>query len=132
MALQAPLKFVTSTGKAKASSVIWDSGCSVSMSHDKNDFVGELSPPPLYIKLTGLAKGLNIAGVGHVAWSVLDTKGMLRTIKLPAYYVPKSPVHLLSTTSFCQMLSPETTQMEAHQLTVTGVPGDFTQGSIAI
>ena len=132
MALQAPLKFATSTGKTKASSVIWDSGCSVSVSHDKNDFVGELSPPPLYIKLTGLAKGLNIAGVGHVAWSVLDTKGMLRTLKLPAYYVPKSPVRLLSTTSFCQTHSPETIQMEAHQLTVTGVPGDFTRGSIAI
>jgi Reverse transcriptase (RNA-dependent DNA polymerase)/GAG-pre-integrase domain len=133
MALQAPLKFATSMGNTeKVYKIIWDSGCSISVSHDKSDFVGELQPPPLYIKLTGLAKGLKIDGVGHVAWSVLDTKGMLRTLKLPAYYVPKSPVRLLSTTSFLQTHSPETIHMEEHQLTVSGVPGDFTRGSVTV
>jgi hypothetical protein len=43
-----------------------------------------------------------ITGRGHVAWSFLDTKGMLRTLKLPAYYVPASGMRLLSTTSLLQ------------------------------
>jgi hypothetical protein len=67
-----------------------------------------------------------------VAWSVLDSKGMLRVLKLPAYYVPQSPVRLLSTTSFLQTHGPETIHMEEHQLTVSGVPGDFTRGSVIV
>jgi hypothetical protein len=68
MALQAPIKFATAIGKEKVSKIISDStSCSISVSHNKNDFVGKLHPAPFYIKLTGLAKGLKIEGVGHVA-----------------------------------------------------------------
>jgi hypothetical protein len=77
MALQAPTKFLSSIGKEKVSKVIWDSGASVSISHCKSDFVGDLNPPPIFVKLKGLAKGLKIKGMGYMMWSVLDTRGML-------------------------------------------------------
>jgi hypothetical protein len=132
MALQAPIKFVSSIGKEQVSKVIWDLGASVSFSCCKSDFVGELNPPPIFVKLKGLAKGLKIKGMGYVMWAVLDMKGMLRMLKLPAYYVPKTPVHLLSTTSLLQTYEGETIHMEPHQLTLSGDPNDFTHGAVVV
>jgi hypothetical protein len=132
MALQAPTKFLSSIGKEKVSKVIWDSGASVSISHCKSDFVGDLNPPPIFVKLKGLAKGLKIEGMGYVMWAVLDTRGMLRMLKLPAYYVPKTPVRLLSTTSLLQTYGGETIHMEPHQLTLSGDPNDFTRGAVVV
>jgi hypothetical protein len=63
--------------------VIWDSGASISISPHVRDFVGELHPAPSWVHLKGLAKGLTIKGMGYVAWAVMDTKGMLRMLKLP-------------------------------------------------
>jgi hypothetical protein len=50
--------------------VIWDSGASQSITFDKRDFVGPIKSAPLGSKLSGMAKGLNIAGMGHVVWCV--------------------------------------------------------------
>ena len=103
MALQAPIKFQSAIGNEHVSKVIWDSGASISITHCNSDFIGEMGPAPMCVRLKGLAKGLKIQGMGHVMWAILDTHGMLRRLKLPAYYVPRSPVRLLSTTSFLQL-----------------------------
>jgi hypothetical protein len=42
---------------------------------------------------------VRIEGVGHVAWTFLDCRGMLWTLKLPAYYAPMAGVRLFSTLS---------------------------------
>jgi hypothetical protein len=132
MALQAPVKFASSLGKEQVSKVIWDSCASISISDCKSDFVGKMSPPPMFVKLKGLAKGLRIEGMGYVMWAALDTKCMLRMLKLPAYYVPKTPVRLLSTTSLLQTYTGETILLEPHQLTLSGDPNDFTRGSVIV
>ena len=46
--------------------------------------------------------GPRIRGVGHVAWSFDDNKGQLRTVKLPAMYVPEVKQRLLSTSCLLQ------------------------------
>lgn len=100
--------------------VIWDSGASLSITSHRSDFVGSLKQPDPRLRLQGLARGLQIAGVGHVAWSFVDTTGMLRTLKVPAYFVPKASVRLLSTSSLLQAYSDETISQDGTRLVLSG------------
>jgi hypothetical protein len=110
------------TEKQKLLKVTWDSGASVSISHDRADFVGLIDESPNE-RLSGLADGVAVAGRGHVAWSFLDTKGMLRTLKLPAYYVPASGMRLLSTTSLLQHYPNEFLMGDQRGLQLSGTFG---------
>ena len=89
MALQAPCCFRSAMGEEASFPILWDSGASISVSHDKDDFVGPLKKPGAISRLKGMAKGCNIEGVGHVMWAVHDSTGQLRLIKLLAYYAPR-------------------------------------------
>jgi hypothetical protein len=91
----------TETEKQKLLKVIWDSGASLLISHDRNDFVGPLDEAPM-AHLHGLADGVRIEGVSHVAWTFLDCRGMLRMLKWPAYYVPTAGIRLLSMSNLLQ------------------------------
>ena len=84
--------------------MIVDSGASVCISHDRRDFVGPITKPGVITKLQGIAKGLKIEGQGHVLWTFHDAHGQLRSLKLPAYYVPSCKVRLLSTSAICGFL----------------------------
>ena len=98
MALQAPLRFFTSlTHNPEPMTIIWDSGASTSITPNKQDFVDGVKRVPASIKLIGLDKSLQIEGVGKVTWNVLDHNGNLRSLCIPAYYVPGSQTKLLST-----------------------------------
>jgi hypothetical protein len=79
--------------------VIWDSGASVTISPEKLNFVGTISRPSTITQLNGIAKGLQIEGEGKLHWSFHNATGNLRTLELPAYFVPKIKVRLLTTTS---------------------------------
>ena len=105
-------------------SVIWDSGASITITPNKDDFIGPIVKPSTITQLKGIAKGLRIEGQGNDEWSFHDTFGNLRTLTLPAYYVPKVRVRLLSTTSLLQKYEEETIKVEAHQLTLSGIDGD--------
>ena len=108
--------------------VIWDSGASITISPDRR---GAISPPSTITQLNGIAKGQRIEGEGKVHWSFHDSSGKLHTLELPAYYVPKIRVRLLSTTSLLQTAySEETIKVEAHQLTMSGIEGDSNRSSI--
>ena len=106
--------------KVRKNKVIWDSGASHSLSCSKNDFVGPIKPAPIGLKIKGIARGLEIKGVGNVAWSVIDTTGMLRTLKVPAYYVPSAHIRLLSIPSLLQTYPQERITMKANSLTLVG------------
>ena len=129
-ALMSPSRFRSTLPKQSTFSVIWDSGASMSITHDKRDFVGPLKPPGLQTQLKGIAKGLRIEGHGHVLWAMHDAEGMLRLIKLPAYYVPKSKVRLLSTTSLLQTYHSEKLTGQADRLVLSGSKGDPTKGAV--
>jgi Zinc knuckle/GAG-pre-integrase domain len=91
------------TRKESQLPVIWDSGASVCVSFDRNDFVGPIQPLANPSRLRGFFRnGPRIRGVGHVAWSFENTNDNLRTLKLPAMYVPEVKQRLLSTTCLLQ------------------------------
>jgi hypothetical protein len=70
--------------------VVWDSGASIYVSFDKNDFVGPTQPVLTMAPLQGFFRnGPRTRGIGHVTWSFTDINGMLRTLKLPVLYVPE-------------------------------------------
>ena len=100
------------------------------MSFDKRDFVGPLTKPKLMTHLKGIAKGLTIAGEGHVLWAMHDTKGMLRLVKVPAFYVPKCRARLLSTTSLLQTYPGEKVDLEVDKATLSGMPSIHGRGSV--
>ena len=129
MALQGPARMRDSLGpQANTSPIIWDSGASISISPDPNDFQGTISRPGLITRLKGIARGLQIKGQGQVTWGIHDVDGNLRTIKVPAFYVPGIKVRLLSTTSLLQTNPNETVKIESHRLTLSGIPEDTTRG----
>ena len=130
MALQSTDRFHESMPEASTFPVIWDSGASISITHDRKDFVGTIKAPGPITQLQGIAKGLRIEGQGHVMWSMLDTFGNIRMIKVPAYLVSKLKVRLLSTTSLLQAYPDETIIIEAHQLTLSGSPLDASRGQV--
>ena len=86
-----------------AFSVVWDSGASMNISFDKNDFVGEIKRLPNSAQIKGIGTKLRIEGYGHVVWSLLDTNGKLRHLKLPCYYIPDLEQRLLSTSMFSRI-----------------------------
>ena len=111
-------------------SVIWDLGASILVSYDERDFVGPLKKPGFTMQLKGIARGLQIEGEGHVMWAMHDTDGMLWLIKIPAFYVPKCNVRLLSMTSLLQMYKDEKIEINETKLTLCGIPSEPTKGTV--
>ena len=68
----------------------------------KSDFNGYIRPMNNNVKLKEFASGLKIGGVGEVVWTIMDSSGLLRSLKLPALYVPTIRVRLLSILSLLQ------------------------------
>jgi hypothetical protein len=121
LALQAaPTRFRNEMPKEAQFRVIWDSGASVTVMPHRLDFVGHYSKPPISIKLKGLSKGRNKARQGQVMWLIMDTTGMLRAIKVPAYHVPGCNTCLLSTSSLLQTYPAETISLKKGRLTLSG------------
>ena len=83
--------------------IVWDSGASFCVSFDKADFTGPLKTLPKGSCIQGIANHLRIEGVGEVVWSIMDTTGQLRHLKLPCYYIPKLKQRLLSTSVFTKV-----------------------------
>ncbi len=123
-ALQSPVQMRGAMKPQSTFGVMWDSGASMSITHDIRDFVGKITPAPWIKKLSGLAKGMVIKGVGTVAWTFIDVHGRLRTIYTTAYYVPKSPVRLLSTGNLLRDLPGETISLDSQSCTLSGIKGD--------
>ncbi|GKY94961.1 hypothetical protein MPSEU_000460700 [Mayamaea pseudoterrestris] len=109
--------------KERYRKVIWDSGASISLSFSKDDFVGPIHEAPESIELNGLFAGSFIKGYGHVAWSFEDSKGQLRTLKVPAYYVPSARVRLLSTNSLVSVYKDEYVHQDSEALYLSGTQG---------
>ena len=80
-----------------------------------------MRPPPNKQRTSGVSgPDIQIEGAGHVAWAVIDESGMLRTLKVPAFYAPTSRVRLLSTTSLLNTYKDETISLEQGRLVLSG------------
>ena len=128
--LQDVRRFRESLPKGSTFQVIWDSGATISISHDRNDFVGEFETTGIMGRLQGLAAGLAIKGKGRVAWSFHDVNGMLRTILVPGLYVPNCPARILATTSLCQTYSDETITADGTRMTLSGSDSDERRNAV--
>ena len=60
--------------------VVFDSGCTVSITPFKEDFVGKIKPVKRTI--TGLSSTVEVEGEGTVLWSFYDDYGVIQHIKL--------------------------------------------------
>ena len=75
--------------------IVIDSGASISLTANYNDFDGPIRPATI-TELQGLSHTTKVHGVGQVKWTVRDVFGTTRTIKTQAYYVPEATVRLFS------------------------------------
>jgi hypothetical protein len=112
--------------------VIWDSGASMCISHDKNDFVGPMDTVSTMSWLKGIIKGLKIKGQGHLLWAFHDTQGQLRSLKIPAYYVPNCRVRLLSTTCLLQAYPDEQIVCTHDRMTLSGASHDPPRAPVCV
>ena len=110
-------------------SLIWDSGASMCVTGDKMDFIDKIQP--VYgSQIQGISDGLCIEGFGHVCWSVLDTKGQLRHLKLPAYYIPTIKQRLLSTSVFREIYQKNRIYIDVDSWSIEPNAEDPSQGGI--
>ena len=101
--------------------IIWDSGASLSITNSASDFIGPILPMP-DLKVKGIANRMKATGRGYVLWSFLDDGGKIRSLKLPAYLVPKIGVRLLSTQSLLQTYDGEKIIQDGKTMVLTGMP----------
>jgi hypothetical protein len=70
--------------------VIFDTGASLSITHNLGDFVEPQKPLARPMRLGGFANGTKIKGVRIVAWTFTVKDGMEVQLLVEAYYVPTS------------------------------------------
>ena len=80
--------------------------------------------PYKHLKVKGVAQAIKVHGQGTVLWSVLGEAGMLRTLKVPALYIPDAKDKLLSVNSLGDVYPEETVTFHPQGATMTGVAGN--------
>ena len=119
------------TNKNNRVPVVLDSGSSYCISFARDDFVGKLKKSTE--KSVDLLQGETPVELeGHVAWSVEDDNGMLRTLKMRALYVPQSQVRLLSLTQFARAYDGEEITVGKDRAVIPGIPGDNLRGRVTV
>jgi hypothetical protein len=132
-ALKLPLQFSSAMPKESTYKVIWDSGATVSIDNDRENFVGPIHKPSKHLKLKGVSHDLLVAGIGHVLHAIPSSNGMLRVLKLKAFYVPKAQSKLISTTSVVNDdYKGEQILQQEGRMVLTGLDGDPSRSRIDI
>ena len=81
--------------KSQVFPVIFDSGATLAITPNKQDFVGAIRPLAVATQLGGLANGIQIEGIGLVKWSI-KSKAKTVIVSSMCYYVPKANARLIS------------------------------------
>ena len=76
--------------------VIMDTGASLAITGDKNDFLPNTYKEITSLKLGGMAAGTSIDGLGDVAWTFSCDNEDQISIITKSYYVPSAKTRLLS------------------------------------
>ncbi|KAI2509642.1 hypothetical protein MHU86_4762 [Fragilaria crotonensis] len=98
--------------------IVIDSGASVSITPNINDFVNGIHPTQLS-DLKGLEGATKVHGQGIVEWTVFDLMDVVRTIRTTAYYVPSATIRLFSPQSYFQESNSGSYLMDAHTTRLT-------------
>ena len=75
--------------------VVFDTGCSFSVTPFESDFVTDIEPTEVK-ELVGLTDKVMIQGVGTVEWPIRDVFGQIGVLRMEAYYVPTASIRLCS------------------------------------
>ena len=123
--------FENCTNKHASFPIIWDSGASVCVTNCREDFISFSSDVSIRT-LGGYARGQegNVKGEGYVIWSIEDVNGVLRTLKLKAYYLPDCRVHLLSTSTVISSYPGETFIINDEGGRLSGITNNPCRGAI--
>ena len=81
--------------------VVFDTGCSFSVTPFKEDFVTNLETTKVR-NLVGLKESVMIKGVGWVEWPIRDVFGQRAVVRTQAYYVPEANIRLCSPQCYFQ------------------------------
>jgi len=73
--------------------IVFDTGCSLSVTPFLDDFEGELEEPDTK-DMKGLSDTVSVDGMGQVAWTVRDAFGNVGTVRTKAYYIPSATIRL--------------------------------------
>ena len=76
--------------------VIFDTGASLAITGDKEDFIKDTYHEVTSMKLGGMASGATIAGCGNVVWTFACNNGDQLAVITKCYYVPSANARLLS------------------------------------
>lgn len=90
------------TKQCETHEVLWDTGATLSVSAHKEDFIGVITPTATKQVMKGIAKGLNISGMGEIAYKLLMDDNSTVTITTPAYYVPLANRRIFSPQAYFQ------------------------------
>ena len=116
--------------KCKSYPIIWDSGASICVTPDKEDFLSYKEATDIS-EVKGLGgKSSSIIGQGDVLWSMHDSNGTLRHLKLRAYHIPTSKTRLISTNSLLRSYAGEHITVDAHSMRLSGIEGNDTRNPI--
>ena len=115
---------VTTNKKESQFPIVWDSGASVCVTPDRNDFT--LYRTTTDIKTVKGVGGNNstVVGQGEVEWSICDINGSLRKFVLPAFHIPTCKARLISTTGLLTTYQGEYITINENSLTLSGIRGD--------
>ena len=75
--------------------VVIDTGASYALTPIREDFIDNLVPSKLG-SLQGLSSKAKVAGEGTVEWTIYDVNGVIKTVRVRAYYVPSATIRLFS------------------------------------
>ena len=98
--------------------IVIDTGASVSVTPNINDFQGPIRPCEL-TKLKGLNSSANVVGVGNVKWMIRDVFGCTREIVTVAYYVPNASIGLFSSQTYFKEKMQGELHVNAHRSQLT-------------
>ena len=80
--------------------IVFDTGCSISMTPFRSDFVGPLEEADCK-EVKGFGNHRSpIQGIGWVEWNIVDVFGRSCVIRTRAHYVPQSDIRLFSPQSY--------------------------------
>ena len=104
----------------------------VSPSQTANPTFLDFNPKSSLKRLNSVGNGHKVMGEGNVLWYVTDESGMLRGLKLKAYYIPESKVRLISTSSLLQQYHGETISLDSNKLVLSGLPNEPTRNCVRV
>ena len=112
--------------------VIWDSGASVCVTPDREDFIEYTRDSDIpHVKGIGGIES-EVMGQGTVSWCVHDNNGSLRTLNLPAYHIPTCKSRLISTSALLKAYKGEFITVDAAKLQLSGKKGNKHRNSVNV